>query len=265
MFHFLTSSLYLNSKNNKTQTVKKTRNMSWFSNFSNSSIGNKVLISLTGLFLSLFLVVHLAGNLQLLVDDGGVAFNSYSDVMSSNLLIKVVALALYAAIIAHAVKGILIYVKNRRARGNIKYAVKSSSKSSWASRNMALLGSLLFIFIAIHMGHFWFKFKFGYMENHPDLTHYDVVVTGFKQSWIVAFYVLAQIALGYHLLHGFQSAFQTLGIRKGKYTKLIQNIGVVFSIIVPLAFAVIPVLVYLDIYPLGAFTVIPGQPLEAMH
>ena len=103
------------------------------------------------------------------------------------------------------------------------------------------------------------------MSDHPDLTHYDVVVTGFKQQWIVAFYVLAQIPLAYHLLHGFQSAFQTLGVRKGKYTKLIQNIGVAFSILVPLAFAVIPVLVYLDIYPLSVFTVIPGQPIEAMH
>ena len=233
--------------------------MSWFTNFLNSSIGNKILLSFTGLFLSFFLIVHLAGNLQLLIDDGGEAFNSYSEVMGSNLLIKGVAIGLYIALIAHAVKGILIYLKNRRARGGINYAVKARSNSTWASRNMAFLGSLVFIFIAIHMAQFWFKFKFGYMEHHPDLTHYDVVITGFKQAWIVIFYVVAQIALGWHLLHGFQSAFQTIGVRKGKYTKLIQNAGVIFSILVPLAFAIIPVLVFMDIYPLSEFKVIPGQ------
>ncbi len=239
--------------------------MSWFNNFLNSSIGNKVLVSFTGLFLSLFLVVHLAGNLQLLINDGGHSFNAYSDVMGSNLLIKFVAYGLYIAIIVHAYKGIMISIKNRRARGNVRYAVKSKTKTPWASRNMAFLGSVIFIFIAIHMAHFWFKFKFGYMENHPDLTHYDVVVTGFKQNWIVIFYVVAQLALAWHLLHGFQSAFHTLGLRNGKYTKIITNAGIVFSILIPLAFAIIPILVYMDIYPLGQFTVIPGQSLEGGH
>ncbi|MEL7119586.1 MAG: succinate dehydrogenase, partial [Bacteroidota bacterium] len=98
--------------------------MSWFSKFVNSSIGNKLLIALTGLFLSLFLVVHLAGNLQLLIyAEADRRFNSYSEIMSSNLLIKVVAYALYISILAHAVKGIAIAIKNRKARGNKKYAV----------------------------------------------------------------------------------------------------------------------------------------------
>ncbi len=228
--------------------------MSWFNNFLASSIGNKILVSLTGLFLSLFLVVHLAGNLQLLIDDEGEAFNSYSEVMSSNLLIKAIAIGLYAAIIVHAYKGLAIYFKNRRARGSMKYAVKSGSGTSWASRNMAFLGSLILIFIAIHMAQFWFKFKFGHVADH-----YEVVITAFEQPWIVIFYVIAQVALGWHLIHGFQSAFQTVGWRKGKYTSLIKNIGVVFSILIPLAFAVIPVLVYMDVYPLGEFKVIPGQ------
>ncbi len=228
--------------------------MSWFNNFLTSSIGNKVLVGFTGLFLSLFLIVHLAGNLQLLIADEGEAFNSYSEVMSSNLLIKIIALGLYVAIIVHAYKGLAIYFKNKRARGNIKYAVKSGSGTSWASRNMAFLGTLILVFIAIHMAQFWFRFKFGHVADH-----YEVVITAFQQPWIVIFYVLAQIALGWHLIHGFQSAFQTAGWRKGKYTKVIQNIGMAFSILIPLAFAIIPVLVFMDIYPLGEFRVIPGQ------
>lgn len=238
--------------------------MSWFNNFLTSSIGNKVLVSFTGLFLCLFLIVHLAGNLQLLIDDGGASFNAYSDVMSSNLLIKIIAIALYIAILAHAYKGIAIYLKNRRARGNIKYAVKSGSGTSWASRNMAFLGTLVFIFIAIHMAQFWYKFKFGYVEAN-NVTHYEVVNAAFQVPWIVGFYVLAQVALGWHLIHGFQSAFQTLGLRKGKYTRFIVNTGVVFSIFIPLAFALIPIFMYFGFLPLGEFTVIPGQPLEASH
>ena len=122
--------------------------MSWLTKFFSSSIGNKFLMSFTGLFLSLFLVVHLAGNLQLLIDDGGENFNAYSVVMESNLLIKVIAYGLYLAIIAHTIKGIAIYVKNRQARGNVRYAVKSTRGTTWASRNMVWLGSLVFIFIA---------------------------------------------------------------------------------------------------------------------
>lgn len=234
--------------------------MNWLSKFLTSSIGNKVLISATGLFLTLFLFVHLLGNLTLLIDDEGRRFNAYSDIMSTNLLITVIAYALYASILLHAIKGIAIYNKNRKARGNIKYAVNAKVGASWASRNMAFLGSLVFIFIAMHMAHFWFKFKFGWIDaNHDDWTHFDVVNRGFKQAWIVGLYVVAMIPLAWHLIHGFQSAFQTLGLRQGKYTGIIQSFGWGFSVIVPLCFAIIPILVYFGIYPLPDFAVIPGQ------
>lgn len=227
-----------------------------FSTFLRSSIGNKLLMSFTGLFLILFLIVHLAGNLQLLIDDGGEAFVAYSEIMETNLLIKIIAYALYIAILAHTYKGIVIWLENRRARGNVRYAVKSSSGTPWASRNMIWLGSLIFIFIAIHMSNFWYAFKFTHLEG---VEHFTVVQESFQQLWIVIFYVLGQIVLGWHLLHGFQSAFQTLGLRSGKYFGVIEKIGVAFSIIVPLLFAIIPVFMYLNIYPLPEFRVIPGQ------
>lgn len=227
-----------------------------FSTFLKSSIGNKLLMSFTGLFLILFLIVHLAGNLQLLIDDGGEAFVSYSEIMGSNLLIKFVAYALYIAILLHTYKGIMIWLENRRARGTVRYAVKSSSGTPWASRNMVWLGSLIFIFIAIHMSNFWYKFKF---TDVHEAEHYTIVQESFKQLWIVVFYVAGQVVLGWHLIHGFQSAFQTLGLRSGKYYSVVRNIGIAFSIIVPLLFALIPIFMYMGIYPLPEFRVIPGQ------
>lgn len=233
--------------------------MSGFNKFLFSSIGNKLLVAITGLFLTLFLVVHLLGNLLLLINEHqGEQFNAYSEIMGSNLLIKVVAYTLYASILLHTYKGFAIWAKNRKARGSVKYAVKASSKTTMASRNMMWLGSLIFIFIAVHMRHFWFRFKFTDIEAQG-MEHFDVVQASFQQLWIVIFYVLGSVALGYHLSHGFQSSFQTLGLRKGKYVKLIQGVGLAFAIVVPLLFAVIPVLMYLDIYPLGEFKVIPGQ------
>lgn len=230
--------------------------MSWLTKFFSSSIGNKFLMSLTGLFLCLFLVVHLAGNLQLLINDGGESFNAYVKVMESNLLIKVIAYGLYLAILAHTYKGVVIYLQNRKARGSVRYAVKSTRDTTWASRNMIWLGSLLFVFIAIHMSQFWYRFKFTHLE---ETEFYTVVDLGFQQAWIVIFYVLGQVVLAWHLVHGFQSAFQTIGWRNGKYTKLLQNLGLGFAILIPFLFAIIPVLMFYDIHPFPEFKVIPGQ------
>lgn len=232
--------------------------MSGFNKFLFSSIGNKLLVALTGLFLVLFLIVHLLGNIQLLIPDGGETFNVYSDIFGSNLLIKFIAYVLYFSILLHSYKGIAIWLKNRKSRGNIKYAVKSGSNSTFASRNMMWLGSLIFVFIALHMSDFWFKFKFTDIEAQ-NMTHYDVVHASFQQLWIVIVYVLGMVVLGYHLAHGFQSAFQTLGLRRGKYERVIKGIGLFLAIALPLLFAIIPIFMYLDIYPLPAFQVLPVQ------
>ncbi len=233
--------------------------MNGFNKFLFSSIGNKLLVAITGLFMILFLIVHLLGNLLLLINEHqGEQFNAYSEIMESNILIKVIAYTLYASILLHSYKGLMIYLKNRKARGKVKYAVRTGSKTSFASRNMMLLGTLVLFFIAIHMGQFWYEFKFTDLEARG-VTNFEVVQTAFKELWIVIVYVIGCIALGYHLSHGFQSAFQTLGLRTGKYTGLIRGLGLGFSIVLPLLFAVIPVFMYLDFYPLGEFKVIPGQ------
>jgi len=204
-------------------------------------------MSLTGLFLIIFLVVHLLGNLQLLANDGGEAFNAYSYFMTHNPLIKSVSYGLYLFILLHAILGIVIYAKNKKAKGS-KYAVSSNADVSWASKNMAILGTLIFAFILIHMGDFWYKMKFtdqlamvsveGLDVQVKDL--YTQVKATFSNPIMVGAYVIGMIVLALHLWHGFQSAFQTLGLNHGKYTPFIRGLGKVYSIVVPLLFAIIP-------------------------
>lgn len=221
--------------------------MNWFFKFFGSSIGRKLLMSLTGLFLILFLTVHLAGNLQLLKDDGGESFNVYAKFMTTNPLIKLVAYGNYLFIILHAVVGIMLWSSNRKAKGQ-KYAVSPKTDVTWASKNMALLGTLILAFIFIHMGDFWYKMKFGdlgmqtyasYGEPVKDL--YTRVSTAFSQPLIVVAYLIGMIVLSFHLWHGFQSAFQTLGINHKKYTPIIKTLGSIYAIVVPALFALIPV------------------------
>jgi succinate dehydrogenase / fumarate reductase cytochrome b subunit len=225
--------------------------MNWFTRFLTSSIGKKLIMSLTGLFLCLFLIVHLAGNLQLLLDDGGNAFNLYAYTMTHNPLIKAVSYGTYFFIVLHAIQGIVLALQNRKAR-NSNYAVKvtrTTGTSSFAARQMALLGSLILIFLGIHMGDFWWKMKSNQtntltIEGIEVQDLYEKVAASFSVEWIVAFSVVAMIGLCFHLLHGFQSAFQTLGLNHKKYTPFIQLLGKGFAILVPTLFALIPLYFY---------------------
>jgi len=222
--------------------------MKWIINLFTSSIGQKLVMSLTGIFLITFLPVHLLGNLQLLADDGGDSFNVYAKFMTSFTPIKVISYGLYAFILLHIVQGFAIWFQNRNARES-RYAVNATVNSSWASRNMGPLGMILLIFLVVHMGQFWFKMKFGTMEmveiegdQVKDL--YTPVYAAFKNILFVIFYVVCMAFIGLHLSHGFQSAFQTLGLNHKKYTPLIKGIGIAYSILIPLGFAIIPVYFY---------------------
>lgn len=226
--------------------------MSWLFQFLRSSLGQKLVMSLTGLFLISFLLVHLAGNLQLLKDDGGEAFNVYAYFMTHNPLIKAVSYGLYLFIIVHAIQGILITIKNRKAKGS-KYAVSTNENSTFASKNMTLLGVLVLAFLFMHMGDFWLKMKMGQLEQaqYDGLDYsvadlYSRVAIAFEVSWIVVAYVIGQIALAFHLWHGFESSFQTLGLNHKKYTPIISFLGKAYSIIVPIGFAIIPIWMYLN-------------------
>ncbi len=219
--------------------------MKWFLDLFTSSIGRKVLMALTGLFLILFLAVHLAGNLQLLKDDGGQAFNVYAKFMTTNPLIKVVSYGNYAFILLHIFMAIVLSKKNRAARGAQGYAVGGKS-STWASRNMGILGTLILIFLIIHMKDFWAQMHWG---GIPTATYdgvevkdlYAIVSLAFSEAWYVILYVVCMVGLAFHLWHGFSSAFQTLGLNHMKYNPVINFIGKSFAVIVPAAFALIPI------------------------
>ena len=222
--------------------------MKWIINFLTSTLGQKIIMSLTGLFLITFLPVHLAGNLLLLLDDGGEAFNVYAKFMTSNPLIKITSYGLYAFILLHSVQGILIWRVNKSKKGS-QYAVKAKN-TNWAASNMGILGTIILVFILIHMYQFWFKMKIGVIDpitiDGVEMSNlYATVYEAYTNIFFVIFYVVSMIVIGLHLSHGFQSAFQSLGLNHKKYTPLIKLLGTAYSILVPLGFAVIPIVMYL--------------------
>ncbi len=260
-----------------------------------SSLAKKYWMALTGLFLCLFLIGHLIGNLQLIYGTS-LQFNQYALFMTTNPFIKVMSYVTYISILFHAIDGIVLTVQNKKARP-IGYAKENASANTkWASRNMAVLGTLILIFIATHMVNFWAKMHFSEMplqkvsidsdygaqelyntttgsyigasqvvsgqvviknrteffdagadikiaEGYKDL--YKITVEFFKDEkaglWFTLFYVFSMAVLGFHLYHGFASAFQSLGLNHKKYNGIIKKTGVAFSIIVPLLFAIIPI------------------------
>lgn len=224
--------------------------MNWFTSLLSSTLGRKLLMAFTGLFLILFLIVHLIGNLQLLKHDGGEAFNIYAQFMTSNPLIKTVSILNYAFILTHIIWAILLSRRNRAARGTEHYAVNKNS-SHWTSRNMGILGTLILIFLVIHLKGFWYEMHWGgiSVETYEGKTVknlYAVVAAAYEQWWYVAIYVFSMLMLAFHLWHGFASAFQTLGLNHVKYNPIIKFVGSAFAIIVPALFALIPLWMFLN-------------------
>lgn len=226
--------------------------MKWFVELFSSTLGRKLLMALTGLFLILFLAVHLAGNLQLLKDDGGMAFNIYAKLMTTNPLIKFVSYTNYALILLHIVVAIVLTQQNRTARGAQGYAKTTGKSSTWSSRNMGILGTFLLIFIVIHMKDFWAQMHWGgiptatYEGHEPVKDLYNIVSLAFAQGWYVALYCICMVALSFHLWHGFVSAFQTLGLNHMKYNPVINFVGKTFAIVVPALFALIPIMMFFN-------------------
>lgn len=221
-----------------------------------SSIAKKYWMALTGIFLITFLIVHVAGNLQLmdLSPEGRDAFNKYTLFMTTFPVIKVVSYVLYFSILFHAIEGLYLVAQNRKARP-IKYkAYNESQVSLWSSRNMGLLGTIILAFIVLHMSQFWYTYKWGDIpttmidgEALRDMS--TVVISTFSDPdmgiWMTLIYVIAQVAIGFHLWHGFESFFQSLGI-SSKKKRIWQIIGRLFAVIITLLFAIIPIYIYLN-------------------
>ena len=223
-----------------------------------SSLAKKYAMAATGLFLCLFLVGHLAGNLHLFTAsaDGGRQFNEYAKFMTTFPAVKVLSYLTYFSVLFHLVDGIVLSLQNRRARP-VRYAMeRPSTNAGWSSRNMMLLGSIVLVFLVTHMQNFWWQMHFGEVamldydgEAVKDL--YTVVAAFFNpemNSWAlpaIGLYLLGQFALGFHLWHGFSSGFQSVGLRHPRYTAIISGVGKAFSVVVPVLFSSIVVFMYI--------------------
>jgi succinate dehydrogenase / fumarate reductase, cytochrome b subunit len=218
------------------------------SGFLKSSIGKKVIMGATGLFLLPFLVVHCFINMLIFFNDGGETFNKGAEFMGTNWLIRATEIILFVGLILHVVQALVLTLENRKARP-VPYAkVNGAANSSWYSRSMGLLGTLILMFLIIHLRHFWVESRFTDHIAHNEYeklagqeTMYHEMLEVFENPIVVLVYVLAMISLAYHLLHGFQSVFQTLGLNHRKYTPLIKKAGIVFSIVISVLFASMPI------------------------
>ena len=208
----------------------------------------KLIMSATGLFLCFFLVIHLLGNLQLLLPESRAQeqFNWYSHLLSGNILIKIVSWVLYASLIAHALYAIILTRKSNKANGSNYEYDKRRVSSSWNSRNMGILGTIILVFLVIHFKDFWYVYMFTTLPldaaGNKDL--YTIVVTTYSQIWYVIIYEVAFIALGFHMLHGFFSAARTLGLYHPKYVRAVKVFGWIYTAAITLGFMAIPLYIH---------------------
>ncbi|PKP49061.1 MAG: succinate dehydrogenase [Bacteroidetes bacterium HGW-Bacteroidetes-12] len=214
--------------------------------FSKSSVGKKILMALSGFFLLLFLFQHFIINLLSIISAD--AFNNVSFFMGTNPIVQfAIQPILLFGVVFHLIMGITLELKNKAARP-IQYAMnKPNENSSWMSRNMVITGIMVLLFLGLHFYDFWIpeiktKFIEGNMSGlneSGELRFHEELVHKFIDPIRVVLYVLSFVFLSLHLLHGFQSAFQSVGFNHKKYTPIIKKLGKLYAIIIPLGFVII--------------------------
>lgn len=226
----------------------------------------------------------MVGNFQLFLSgyEGKLQFNEYAVFMTTNPAVKILSYVVYLSIIFHAIDGIVLTIQNRKARPQGYAKVRPSANSMWSSRNMGVLGTIILAFIVFHMQDFWYEYKFGQMpymtsedgsalllKSGEEISGASVnadfevvsasgevlgpvmkdlheeVMVAFQEWWMIVLYLVGLIAISFHLWHGFQSAFTSLGLKTKKVEGAIKTLGYGFAVLVPLAFAVIPIYIYL--------------------
>jgi succinate dehydrogenase / fumarate reductase cytochrome b subunit len=220
-----------------------------------SSLTKKYTMALTGLFLISFLVVHAAINAMIFFNDGGKTFNEWGHFMGTNIIVRTMEIGLFAGLILHIVDGLVLFFQNRAARP-VKYAYeKPSASSQWYSRSMAILGTLILLFLVIHLKDFWLKTRITELTGNKHMyvngvwmeNLYSEMRLVFSELWVVILYVVGCFSLFWHLLHGFRSAFQSMGWSQGQYKEIIGLSGDAFSVIISALFASMPIAMYLNL------------------
>ncbi len=220
------------------------------SKFFSSSIGKKLIMSLAGLFLLAFLVVHLGINLLLVFAKTSEPFNIAAHFMATNPVIKVFEVVLFGGFFIHMIYGLVLVVQNKVSRGNVGYKITNNSQTSFFSKYMFHTAVIIIVFLVLHIADFYVGSKF--LGKAPEIMIHEkpshdlawLVEQRFQMIGFVIFYLVCMVILAFHLHHGFQSAFQTLGINHKTYTPTIKAIGVIYSIIIPLGFMIIPIYFY---------------------
>lgn len=210
-----------------------------------SSIGKKLIMSLTGLFLITFLIIHVTINGMIWFNDGGVTFSHWGHFMGTNPIIRTLEIGLVLGFLVHIYDGLMLWYQNHKARP-VKYAYSQpSANSKWYSRSMGLLGTLILIFLVIHTSHFWIPNRSNQFATGEELNLYQMMLDIFQNPAVVIIYVAGCFSLFWHLLHGFKSAFQSLGLNHVKYNKTIEVAGIAFSVVIPFLFAMMPISIFL--------------------
>ncbi len=217
--------------------------MKWFLDLFSSSLGKKLMMALTGLFLISFLVIHCTINAMIFFNDNGETFSYWGHFMGTNAIIRTLEIGLVLGFLIHITQGLSLWRANHAARP-VKYSVAKSPAGTWYSRSMGLLGTLLLLFLIMHTLHFWIPNRSNQFIAGEELPLYKMMIDIFSNPFVVLFYVLGCVSLFWHLLHGFASAFQSLGLNHLKYNGFISFVGTAFSIVVPLIFAIMPIAIY---------------------
>ena len=218
--------------------------MTWKQVFT-SSIGKKLVMGFTGLFLILFLIIHAGLNACIWANDGGEMFLQVAHFMGGTWVPRILEIGLFAGLILHIVQGYILTVQNKSKR-SAGYAIDYGNRGSkWYSRSMGLLGTLILLFLILHLANFWFPNRShqGFLLGE-EINLYEKMKTEFSVLWVVIAYIIGCIALAYHLAHGFKSAFRTYGVHNKRYFSMIKAISYGFAVIVPLIFAMMPLSFY---------------------
>ena len=213
-----------------------------------SSLGKKLLMSLAGIFLLTFLLVHMGVNFLVVIFDDPMVYNKVAHIMSTNILIKIFEIILFGGFLLHIIYALILQIQNWVARPK-RYNKANYSNTSFFSKFMIHTALITLTFLVIHFMDFYIKAKFGHAAEVivDGVAYHDFaseILDKFKMLPFVIFYIAAFVFLGFHLVHGFQSAFKTLGMDHKKYTPVVQFLAIIYSTIVVAGYSFIPIYIY---------------------
>lgn len=222
----------------------------------NSSIGKKLIMSISGLFLVLFLLFHLSMNVAAVFS--GEAYNMVCSLLGSNWYAVAATLVLAAGVVIHFVYAIILTLQNRKARGNDRYAINARPKGvEWASQNMFVLGLIVILFMLLHFSQFWYKMMFAELIGHHEVALGSAMVSPqdgaafinyyFQGNAVITvLYLIWYVALWFHLSHGFWSAIQTIGWNNTIWMNRWECISKIVATVICGLFAIITIIFFLN-------------------